>query len=63
MIHLFKDTFVDPFRTDNAFDHLVNFISGVVTTPAIKRKSTKSLRHRNSHSYQLHEAAFKTDTR
>ena len=43
MIQMFKGTFIDPFDTNSASDHLVNFTSGVVTAPAIEESLLKAL--------------------
>ena len=57
MTQMFEGTFTDSFDIDNVSDHLVNFASGVVTTPAVEGgKSTKSLRQRQSNGNKLYEA-------
>ena len=40
---MFEVTFIDSFDTDNASDRLVNFASGVVTTPAIEESLLKAI--------------------
>ena len=40
---MFEGTFIDLFDTDNASDHLMNFASDVVTTPAIEESLRKAL--------------------
>ena len=43
MIQMFEGTFIDPFDTNSASDHLVNFASGVVTTPVFEECPLKAL--------------------
>ena len=43
MIQMFEVTFIDPFDTNSASDHLVNFASGVVTTPVFEESLLKAL--------------------
>ena len=43
MIHMFEGTLIDPFRTDSASNHLMNFASGVVTTTPIEGSLLKTL--------------------
>ena len=43
MIQVFERTFIDPFDTDSASDHLVNIASWVVTTPALEESLLKAL--------------------
>ena len=40
---MFEGTFIDPFDTNSASDHLVNFASGVVTTPVFEESPLKAL--------------------
>ena len=41
--HMFEGIFIDPFNNDNPSDHPLNFVSGVVTTSAIKKNLRKTL--------------------
>ena len=40
---MFEGIFIDPFDNDNPSDHRLNFVSGVVTTSAIKESPLKAL--------------------
>ena len=57
--HMFEGRFIDPFETDNASDHPLNFECGVRNT-CIQGKSTKSPRQRQSCGNRLNEEAFDT---
>ena len=41
--HIFEGIFIDPFDNDNPSDHPLSFVSGVVTTSAVKESLRKSL--------------------
>ena len=41
--HVFEGICTDPFDNDNQSDHPLNFVSGVVTTSAIKESLLKAL--------------------
>ena len=41
--HMFEGIFIDPIDDDNPSDHPLSFVSGVVTTSAIKESLLKAL--------------------